>query len=277
MENSHRGNGGGNGQIDDSVVPWSENISYEGFLKHPCATFRPDLFLSLTGNEYKLLSYLTFLRWRFAEHTGRLRLALEYLTRGTGLSESSIRRCLKSLETKQFLRRLKIDRNRGNEYLVYSILLLDSSGQKERMRNSSGQIDRTARSKRTDAIAPQAQPSGQKEQQNHIQTSSERGALRYRPKEGPAGGENVGASNTAGEKRSPDGQIETPGQGQKGVALPGDPFITTYERVMAKAKGGVQVQRQEGTFTSEELESHVRRVSEETKRRQAENQQPVMG
>jgi hypothetical protein len=237
--------------------PWWENISYEGFLKLANTTFKPALFLKLTGNEFKLLAYLTFLRWRFAERSGQLRLGHDYLVNGTGLSQGTVRRCMKSLGQKHFLRLLKIDRNNGNTYLIYTILLLPPCDQIDRSANSSDQIDRTVRSKRSHATPPSRTTCDQIDQEDHIQTYQRDGAPRHAPPTTSAGG--VAAAPSEAEKRCPNGQDQKIG---RGVALPGDVINVAQlpAAEIANYCAGVREERTARGWAVDALEAEIKRV-----------------
>lgn len=192
-------------------------ISYAGFLQITNSILKPEFFHYLTGNEFKLLYYLTFLRWKFPKKEGRFCHAYIYLANGTGLSEPTVKKCMRSLARKQCLR-LEGRKSHGNKFVVYSILLhdktvIDQNDQSQTQnKNQIDQIDRSDRSKRSIVGSNSGTVIDQFDRQDNINTLLIDTAPRYRPNTSEGG-------QVDPSQRCPNGQNLRDGGADKGVHL----------------------------------------------------------
>lgn len=185
----------------------ANGIRYGGFLQVTNKFFQPEIFLRLTGNEFKVLTYLTFLRFTLRDQEGRIRATYSYLENGTGLSEGTLKRVMRSLARKHFVRVLEVNRKRGNLYLVYTVLLHQHGGKQSdhfdlSEPNQSDHFDPTVRSFCTD----KSRQPGTQTDQNDLQGNTKTLIGTVDP--------------DASRQWSPNGQIEIPPeppQGENGV------------------------------------------------------------
>lgn len=167
-------------QLNGSAfAPEDNGISYGGFLQVANKIVDPEIFLNMTGNEFKVVYYLMFLQWKFPKANGHFTLAYIYLQRATGLSEGTLKRLMKSLSAKGYLICTKVNRDwrtsKGNDYLTYSGFLWDkSTSQTDQfdlsMNAMTDQNDLSDRSKRSVIGSDLGTSTDQIDLQDHINT-----------------------------------------------------------------------------------------------------------
>lgn len=193
-------------------------ISYVGFLQIANGVFHPDLFVSLSGNELKLMLYLTFLRFRFSDQHGLVRGSYSYLEKGTGLSEGTLKRVVQSLSDKKLITVREVNRHRGNLYYVSSRFHYRGEGQSDQIdlteekNRSSDQFDLSVRSNLRDRSDASCGSSDQNDLEDNINTSNTGDASRQKV--------------SPGHDLTP--PIPPPG-GQKGVLT--DPIRTSINKI----------------------------------------------
>jgi hypothetical protein len=100
------------------AIPARLGVSYSGFFPLDCVFFSPELFLKLNEGETKVFLYLAFLCWRYGAKFGGARASVSYLSKGTGISESTINRHLKNLIALGFIQQVNSDMRNGNIYKI---------------------------------------------------------------------------------------------------------------------------------------------------------------
>lgn len=106
-------------------------LKYGGYMPISCIVFVPELFLLLNSGELKLLMYLTFLKWRYAEKSKYVRAALPYLSEGVGISRSTVHEYLIRLEELKLLECIEVNQKIGNLYWVTDLTLWNSSQERK--------------------------------------------------------------------------------------------------------------------------------------------------
>ncbi len=99
-------------------------IKYGGYLPVRCVIFAPEIFTTLTPIDFKLFTYLTFLKWRYPNNElGHIRAALPYLAKGVNIARSAVFKHLKNLTDLHLITCVRVDHKLGNLYEVHDAAL----------------------------------------------------------------------------------------------------------------------------------------------------------
>ncbi len=97
------------------------SLKYGGYIPIKCTLFSPEVFTLLGPIEFKLFTYLTFLKWRYPEKSGYVRAALPYLAKGTKIARSAVFNHLKTLIELNLITCIEVNQKFGNLYKVSDI------------------------------------------------------------------------------------------------------------------------------------------------------------
>lgn len=98
-------------------------LKYGGYMPLSCLVFVPELFHLLNPGQFKILMYLTFLKWRYPEKSGCVRAALSYLSQGVDISRSTVHENLIRLEALELIECVEMNLKLGNLYRVADLIL----------------------------------------------------------------------------------------------------------------------------------------------------------
>jgi hypothetical protein len=130
--------------IDSECSSFATGLKYGGYMPLKCSLFAPETFTLLGPIEFKLFTYLTFLKWRYPEKTGYVRAALPYLARGTKIARSAVFNHLKTLITMKLITCIETNQKLGNLYEISDIALWTSSDDKKKPQENKQSLLETA-------------------------------------------------------------------------------------------------------------------------------------
>ena len=161
-------------RLDLGVKHPVTGIKYGGYMPLRCIVFAPELFLVLNPGQFKLLAYLSFLKWRYPDRPGCVRAALPYLSRGVGISRSTAHEYLLNLESLGLVECVETNQKLGNVYRISEITLwseTQNSQQEPRIKSQQSEI-RTTTIQSSDCSSPKSESHQSKNQTEDLSSVS---------------------------------------------------------------------------------------------------------